>query len=71
VVRHALCLADAPRRDARARAARLPLRLRRARRGGAALVGIFHDAEVREAVATRAFDMSAHAATHTTEAVVA
>ena len=42
-----------------------------ARRGGAALVGIFHDAEVREAVATRAFDMSAHAATHTTEAVAA
>ncbi|MBI5256822.1 MAG: phosphonate C-P lyase system protein PhnL [Burkholderiales bacterium] len=33
-----------------------------ARARGAALVGIFHDAEVREAVATRSFDMAAHAA---------
>ena len=33
-----------------------------ARAQGVALVGIFHDAEVREAVATRAFDMSVHGA---------
>ena len=33
-----------------------------ARVQGVALVGIFHDAEVREAVATRAFDMSVHGA---------
>jgi alpha-D-ribose 1-methylphosphonate 5-triphosphate synthase subunit PhnL len=33
-----------------------------ARTRGAALVGIFHDAEVRAAVATRSFDLAAHAA---------
>lgn len=32
-----------------------------ARDRGAAIVGIFHDAEVREAVVTRSFDMAAHA----------
>jgi alpha-D-ribose 1-methylphosphonate 5-triphosphate synthase subunit PhnL len=37
-----------------------------ARTQGVALVGIFHDAEVREAVATRAFDMAAHGAAPST-----
>jgi alpha-D-ribose 1-methylphosphonate 5-triphosphate synthase subunit PhnL len=38
-----------------------------ARAQGVALVGIFHDAEVRAAVATRAFDMAAHGAAAFTE----
>jgi alpha-D-ribose 1-methylphosphonate 5-triphosphate synthase subunit PhnL len=42
-----------------------------ARRHGVALVGIFHDAEVREAVATRSFDLYAHRAAPRAEGAVA
>jgi alpha-D-ribose 1-methylphosphonate 5-triphosphate synthase subunit PhnL len=35
--------------------------IRQARSRGAALVGIFHDPDVRAAVATRVFDLTAHA----------
>lgn len=39
--------------------------IREARERGAAVVGIFHDEEVRDAVATRCYDIQAHAAVRT------
>lgn len=45
--------------------------IREAREQGVAMVGIFHDAEVREAVATRSFDMTAFAAVPSPESSAA